>query len=1490
MEITFNFRNAFKDSILSKSNKERCYNLSYIRTFFLAVTCCFCENSSCAQIIAWDFDEDLNGSKSPKITISHVSVSDLSQGNNNGTTTMINSSSPSSGYSGASGKNNAGAAAISAPFDKSTSTYFEFTLTPDFGYSVNISAINFGSRSTGTGPQSYTIRSSVDSYNSEIAANALPVDSKWYLYQNTFNTISSGFPITIRIYGFNGIGASQNTAVWRIDDFSLQATTSALKTYYRSRQNGNWSVSSTWESSTDNTTWNIATNPPTKDADKILIQSGHTIYVNSLVSLDQTTIAGTLELQTGGILNINDGPGDDITILANGILQVTSSDNYTNSVLQTGAANINITIKGKITIGNGTSSTGNGYENFATSLNNVWNDGAICEYNNNGIFQIAGLTYFPNSPSADVPIFRVIKVNGTAAAGLGNDFRLKGIFELTTDVTFSGAGSKYFRNGIKGTGTLTQLNAGKIYLNATNAVLDGASLKLVLSAVMDLAPTTIVPIGANITISGSNMNNSSGILTINGTLNMTTSTITNSSGLIIINKNYTTAHPGGFSGSSSSIPSATGNIVVNSGSTIELNSNGAQSLNARNDFFNLILSGKGIKKPNGPFSPLGTITIKDDAIFDCTGVTNGINIGNDNTNLTMAGNSRLIVSTYGPNPKMGGLYNLTGGVIEFRGLNGTAQNIRSKIYQNIEVTGNNVLMSDGNIWLNTNGTFTIKNGGVFSINDNTIRGIGDATQSVTVESGGLFKCGTNMGFNGAPITSVPIKSSAVHETIKNITLQLGSTVEYSRNGDQPITNADGLIYQNLVISGNGNKIAPPDNLIIQGNLSKTSSAVFSHNNGTVIFNGVNIQSYSSISPQIIFNNLTNQNVSGLNINDSLSVYKELLLANNSVINLNADITLLSNKDQTASIGQLGTNAKMNYGLGRFIIERYINTNTTNGGHLKSWQLISTPAFGETIFDTWQEKGSKTVSGYGTWITDKTGTDNGFDGTSLAPSMKYYDPVTNSWIGISKTNLDLVSAKGYLIFVRGDRGATSINSPATPTVLRTRGKIYTPDFLPPASIVSPGKFQSVGNPYASVIDFSKINSSNIGSYYIAWDPTFGGEYGVGGYQTITAATNFKAVPGNTTNYNSTSDYRNVQSGQAFFVFNYTALPGSVSFTEACKMSGNQHLINRELIIERPILFANLISGGIISDGNAVAFDQKFSNRVDGDDALKMNNSGENFAINTDGKILSVEAHEEAKENDIIFYHLNNLSKQEYQFSFIPENMNTKLEAYLIDQYLKNEIPVSLTDTTFVNFAVTNDEKSSMQDRFYLAFRATSGPAVFSFSSMNVHPQDENVKIGWKVENENGIKNYQVEYSSDGINFSNIGTVSSQNEISNSYEFIHYQPKPGNNFYRIRINKLNGEVEYKKTVKVWIPEPISFIEVYPNPVQNGVVEIQFRSQPFGKYGFNLYNSIGQKIFSKEMNYDGGNSIQLIKPDRNFIYGIYHLEILKPNGDKKVIKVWK
>lgn len=1489
--------------ILSKKNwKQNLVKQYYLREIMLVTAFCFVANCGQGQVIAaWNFfNDNIVATKTASVFDPNlVSPIDLTRGVGAPASVGLQSfRTVGFGNDGISTNN---------------SDYFQFTLVAKTGFEISLSTINANFQGTasfaGSPGVSNQFAYSLDGTNfiligtpSIVIGQLKPLPQINLSSITALQNVPSGVTITIRYYasgqtptgGWGFYSSSSLSNGLQIGGSVTSAMTSDK--YFRSRQNGDWITTATWESSADNLNWNAASKVPTKDAETILIRSGHTVKVNSFVSLDQTTIEGILELQKGGILNINNEAGDDISILSDGVLRINSSDNYTTSVIQSAGANISIYSGGKISIGNGISTVGSGYENFATSAVNKWADGAVLEYNNNGLFAIAALTYFPNAGS-DIPIFRIAKVGGSIAAGTGNDFYMNGILEVMSDITFSGAGKKYIRNGIRGNATLSQIGSGKLYLTnptdltATNAILDGSSLKIVLSAVMDLAAITTIPVGANVTISGANIANS-GVLTIDGTLDATTININNANDLVIINGIYRTAHPGGLSGPSSSIPSTTGNVTLNAGSTIELYANGNQSLNSRTDFKNLIFSGSGTKIPNGSFNPAGTVTIKDNAVFDCS----GRNIGDEtdgqvtSTNLTMTDNSRLIVDSYGPNPKMGGTYNLQGGVIEFKCSNLTPETIRSKNYQNIEVSGNNVLMSQGNIYLNDRGTFTVKTGGIFTINDNTIIGSGKETETITVESGATFKCGNNKGFNGSEITSIPIQSSSIHKNITNIILEPNSTVEYSRAGDQPISNANGLRYQNFVLSGSGNKSAPADDLIVQGSFSKTSNASFIHNNGTVIFNGDGVQSYNCKSPQIIFNNLTNKNSAGLNINDSLSVYKRLLLDNNSIINLNADLSLLSDKSQTASLARIPANAVINYYNGLFIVERYINTNAIiNGGHEQSWQLISTPAFGETVLNTWQEKGNKNISGYGTWITGVSNADNSFDAISPSPSMKYYDAQNNRWIGIPSTNINLENEKGYMIFIRGDRMATSINAQPNPTILRTRGKVYQVNFAPPKSTVPSQKFQSIGNPFASAIDFEKISFSDRITSYIAWDPTLYGNYGVGGYQTISETTFFKPIPGNTANYNSSADCQYIQSGQAFFVYNYSSLPVSVSFTEDCKVNDQNHLVNRSPLSERQILSANLFSKeGLIADGNAVAFDEIFSKDIDRNDAFKINKGGENFGIKRGENILVIEARENIKAADTIFYQLTNLSKQEYKFAFEPQNFQPELEAYLVDQYLNIETQINLHDTSAVTFSANSDDASRKSNRFFLILKRCAAKASAPFA-VNAYAKDVNVILEWKSENTTDVKEFDVEYSTDGINFSLIKCVSADTHL-NQYNFLHNQAVNGNNYYRIRRVGVDGKIEYSEVVKLVMSKLVTGINIYPNPVKDEFMNLQFINQAVGKYTFTLFNSIGQIILLKQITYPGGNAIQTIHLQDKMANGIYNLRIIKPDAEKIFLKVRK
>ena len=209
-----------------------------------------------ASNVTWNFTTASPSSAA----VSNLTVSALSQGNNNGTTVLLSTISPSNNV-GASAGNNAGAAARIGTLNTgaSGSAYFEFTLTPSGSNTVNITGINFGSRSTSTGPAAFTVRTSLDNYNSDYAVGTLLTSGTWAL-QTTTPAIVSGVStaITLRIYGYNGTGgASANTANWRIDDLSLTLTVEAavtapveLKNIQVSKKNAAAQLS--WQTATEN--------------------------------------------------------------------------------------------------------------------------------------------------------------------------------------------------------------------------------------------------------------------------------------------------------------------------------------------------------------------------------------------------------------------------------------------------------------------------------------------------------------------------------------------------------------------------------------------------------------------------------------------------------------------------------------------------------------------------------------------------------------------------------------------------------------------------------------------------------------------------------------------------------------------------------------------------------------------------------------------------------------------------------------------------------------------------------------------------------------------------------------------------------------------------------------------------------------------------------------------------------------------------------------
>ncbi len=718
---------------------------------------------------------------------------------------------------------------------------------------------------------------------------------------------------------------------------------------------------------------------------------------------------------------------------------------------------------------------------------------------------------------------------------------------------------------------------------------------------------------------------------------------------------------------------------------------------------------------------------------------------------------------------------------------------------------------------------------------------------------------------------------------------------------------------NLVIKTGAMMLVTGATLQVAGSI--TNNGILTAGNGTIELNGTaatqtiagSIFSGNSINNLIISNS---NGVSFTGINDTVKI-KGLLSfgANNAVLNTNNNLTLVSNAAGTASVGDLtgGGLYSGNNITGNATVERYIPL------HPKAWQFLAVPTTGQSINAAWQE-GNAPLSnalnpGYGTIITSNVAgaVGLGFDiYTPSGPTMKTYNPATNGWVGVAGTSMQIANPKGYMFFVRGDRSVTVFNQAATATTLRTTGQLFTVGAnAPPSTTVLPGKFESVGNPYASKINFTLLTKpASIDNKFYVWDPLLtSNSNGLGGYQTISSVTGWKPTPGGTSNYDANTAYTGIQSGQAFFVYS-TSGGGTLSFTEQAKVAGHE-TVNREanLAGDRQFLKLSLYNGNTaaaaLSDGNVVAFDPAFSNGLDADDALKLTNTSENMGIRRAGKTMALEARAPVIESDTIFYSFSNLRRQTYQLRFSPENMDSELTALLVDKFMNTTTVVSLTGNSAVDFTITTDPLSSAAGRFYLIFNRVI-PAVIT-QIAGTHTNRTTIKVDWVVAHESGIAHYDIQKSANGIEFNAINSIEagSNNNSTASYSYTDAAAGTGINYYRIKGLKLNGQLIYSAIVKV-LPQktgvdPLgSFVvnenfrtvkpsvSIYPNPVVGHIVNLEFMNQPAGDYQVELSGKLGQVLYRNLLQVSSKTRVQQLHLGENVLPGNYQLKIISKAGE--------
>ncbi len=911
------------------------------------------------------------------------------------------------------------------------------------------------------------------------------------------------------------------------------------------------------------------------------------------------------------------------------------------------------------------------------------------------------------------------------------------------------------------------------------------------------------------------------------------------------------------------------------------------------NFGTIVLQGAALQSFPGvaaTVSNMNNLTIND--VFGVN-LNNSLNIGGT-LNLTIGtftvGANTLTIN----NPITGTLANFSANNTSSMVIAGTAAgvNIPSVVTQlkSLQVTNTVGSTLQGNLNITTNLSILGTAGTLFD-NQFTLNG----TANVTMTGGVL-----NLEQNTAVLPGLTGVYSLTAGTVVFNGVGVGTDAQTVR----PIN------YYNLTSAANGDRILSPTGVIgvsnvFTPNLPNNSYTVI---NSTVDYNKTAAQSVAGFS----YYNMT---VSGgaftKTLSGNIDIQGELELAATTKFALaNFNTTLKSNATNTANVAPILTNNSITYGTGQFIVERYIPSigiGTVGAVHGKSWQFLSVPVSGtQSVKAAWQEGNAplgNTVTGFGTTISsEKAGAvGRGYDFyTPAGPTMKTYNSGTALWTGVDDgaTNtaaLPIANKKGYMLFVRGDRSVQTYNAAATVTTLRTSGKIFSPGTdAPPTVPVAATKLESVGNPYASALNFTDVvtTSTGIDSKYYVWDPLLPGTngYGYGGYQLLSSTNSWMPVPGNTANYTTGVPYTKIQSGQAFFV--YSTPGGTVSFGESNKTAGSIDVYRLTNTTTQRQFLRTWLQGtnGIVADGNVVAFDPAFSNAFDADDAVKIDNATESFGITSNTKQLMLEARSPVISTDTIFYSIGNLHIQSYQLRFAPENLATPgLSVWLVDQFTGIRTTINLADTSLFGFDVTADPASKAAGRFYIVFKQTGIVPVTFVGISAIRNSNGTVDVKWKVENETAIDHYEIERSGSGQNF---GSIESAAAIANNggnaqYGYTDGKALKGDNFYRIRSVGMAGNINYSAIVKVGDTRTTPSISIYPNPVVDKTLNISFVNQPAGIYNLQLSNKLGQVVYKSSVEINSSSMTRSFVLGNEIAPGIYQL-VLSSQKNKLIEQV--
>jgi Secretion system C-terminal sorting domain len=182
-------------------------------------------------------------------------------------------------------------------------------------------------------------------------------------------------------------------------------------------------------------------------------------------------------------------------------------------------------------------------------------------------------------------------------------------------------------------------------------------------------------------------------------------------------------------------------------------------------------------------------------------------------------------------------------------------------------------------------------------------------------------------------------------------------------------------------------------------------------------------------------------------------------------------------------------------------------------------------------------------------------------------------------------------------------------------------------------------------------------------------------------------------------------------------------------------------------------------------------------------------------------------------------------------------------------------------------------------------STALPVVFNkFYVQNIASTN---LLTWQTHSETNHSRYEVERSSNAQNWFSISKVKADLSRSSSktYEYLDIAPLLGRNYYRIKQVDLDGTTSYSEIRSVHLNPEKDKLIVFPNPSTDRVIKIEYFSKTNMIDQVQVYNQVGQTIYSKEVK---ANEVDESINLSTFSQGLYFISLRDSAG--QILEVQK